>query len=314
MQSLLATVVQLWLVIGICSAASGLDGQRRVYLGINSRKVAERLRVEVVRQDMGGIEFKWPNSLGLRILQLRVFPTEANAQECFRRWQFSAAVGPSPNPAEAEGIGEEFRWWLGMIDKEKVGGVQFRRRNVCVAFSSAHADVPLNKKRAIYLARLIDHLLRDDREIAPLGRFDPVPAISDPGVPKVLRVRKARLVEVEGKAVSRVRTLPWAYARIEPKFAGLGPRAKVRFWVTSTPELVGNQVAPNGFSIPKLVNVPVGAGAVRVARPSAEDDGRFILQIKVPAERTVCKLTMTAVNDMNVVVTREVEVVLEPQR
>ncbi len=40
----------------------------------------------------------------------------------------------------------------------------------------------------------------------------------------------------------------------------------------------------------------------------------ILLQIKVPAERTVCKLTMTAVNDMNVVVTREVEVVLEPQR
>ena len=293
----------------LSTAALAANSPQLVYLRVDHRLLYSKVGLRVVVQPFPGtcmaVNAEWPRAnLQISDLRVTVYPRIKRAAELHHRMWRMISVGPRMGLGSSL-FGDEYCVW----GSGESGTIAFRRRNVRVVFSWRGDEAA-----GFELARNIDRLLRDDREIAPLGRFDPVPAISDPGVPKVLRVRKARLVEVEGKAVSRVRTLPWAYARIEPKFAGLGPRAKVRFWVTSTPELLGNQVAPNGFSIPKLVNVPVGAGAVRVARPSAEDDGRFILQIKAPAERTVCKLTMTAVNDMNLVVTREVEVVLEPQR
>jgi len=53
---------------------------------------------------------------------------------------------------------------------------------------------------------------------------------------------------------------------------------------------------------------------MRYVHPSAENDGRFILLLEVPDERTTTKARAIAWTEDNLIVTREVEVtiVLQP--
>ncbi len=49
------------------------------------------------------------------------------------------------------------------------------------------------------------------------------------------------------------------------------------------------------------------------ARPSAENDGRFILELRVLEQPVTTTATLIAYNEDNVIVTKEIEVTITPQ-
>jgi hypothetical protein len=159
--------------------------------------------------------------------------------------------------------------------------VTFRRGNILFCLSKLGEP-----ETVVALARQIDALVRDDRQIAPTGTFAEVPDITSPGVPDSAQ-KNARIT-------------------IAPEFRGLGDRAALRVAVVAPDSFSSlTETTPEGKSRPQVV--------VRGARPDGLDDsvqprapaedGRFILHI--PDKVGPLKLTMIVATPDNVIVTKD---------
>jgi hypothetical protein len=198
--------------------------------------------------------------------------------------------------------GDNFAWWRSATGS---ANIVVRRGNIVLHVA------PLGQaQEALATTLQIDALIRDDRQIAPLGKFAEPPEIVDPGFPQTLTVRRMMPLTPDGQPW---RNQPWtqAYVRISPRFRGLGSLEKLRFAVRGE-HLVTNQVDGTGRSLVKTLVVPDEAGRARPMPPSAENDGRFILSVRVPQEPTTEKLTLVAATEDNLIVTKELEVKIVP--
>jgi hypothetical protein len=158
-------------------------------------------------------------------------------------------------------------------------------------------------------------LICDDRQIAPLGRFDPPPEIVSVGIPDTLPV---------GLRVpfgpSSFRDVPEeSRYRFTPEFRGLGDPARLRVGIydeSRTYEL-RNEVTPDGRSRPRIdVTVPTPFPpplnfAVGSRERSPEEDGRFMLTLPLRPGRA--KLRMVVVTDDNLIVSKDFEVTFTPR-
>jgi len=139
---------------------------------------------------------------------LTVHPTVDEAIEKFEFLKGSMSGGPTPS---SEQIGDQFILWASPPHITRVdpvpregGAVLFRRRNVVVQFGSRG-----ELSAALELAHDMDDLIRDDREIAPMGQFAEPPEIVAVPLPQEDDAESQRL--------------------IVPQVRGLGNPAKVVF-------------------------------------------------------------------------------------
>jgi hypothetical protein len=216
------------------------------------------------------------------------------AEEAFSYRKQLPSVCPPP-PPEGEPIGEEMTWGYWLEGPHSPGAsITFRRRNVL--FTLRKKGDP---SAVVELARRIDALVQNDRQIAPLGTFAETPQIVDAGIPPTL-TKEAPL------------NRPPEYdVPIHPVIRGMGDPDKVRLLVLTESGSVLNRVKHDGRAI-KHVSVPHPVlGEAGRKRVLASDDGRFV--IKVPRQTGPLKLTLVAANDQNVVATKTVQVsVVEP--
>ena len=198
-------------------------------------------------------------------------------------------------------------------------------------------DIRLAGKDALALACRIDTLIRDNRQIAPLGTFDPAPEIVSAGIPSTPTVR-AMKEPLPPPAPGKRRLGNWpefcnpgggdqelAFVAIQPEFRGLGDVSKLRLRlvradVPQYANLLQGEGSPAGREFApgtEPIYVPDGADRVRVVKRSEATaqgiDGRFIMRVLVPDEPTTLKLTMIAATEDNLIVTKDVEVRIVPQ-
>ena len=306
-----------------------------LYIGLKHERLSAELGVQIRTAPTGSVHFEWPNDLGIRRIVLRVFPTETDAQTWFNLSWRRVSISPSAAP-DGPSIGDQFSWWRNMVHPEKVSTVQVRRKNICFWFTSdSKSDLLVDD--ALALARRIDTLIRDNREIAPLGKFDVLPEIVSTGIPKTLTVQPMKEpLPPPAEGVRRVGNWPEfrnpgggdterAYVNIQPRFRGLGDVNKLRLRLVRTAQpgygnMLESLMAPETCEYPPgtvPIYVPDGPDRVRVVKRSeaaAEGiDGRFIMRIVVPDEAKTLKLTMIAATEDNLIVTKDVEVRIVPQ-
>jgi hypothetical protein len=285
------------------------------YLGVRHDRLFASLQVNPDPKEMRWLSrsvtytFRPETSNGLKFVIISVHPTEEDAHRgLFGSLVFS--VGPRPAP-QGEPVGDEFHWWHSSVESEWASAtVLFRRRNVSVAFSrNGSAD------DALALARRVDCLIRDDRQIAPLGRFDPPPEIVSVGIPDTLPVGLRVPV-----GPSSFRDVPEeSRYRFAPEFRGLGDPARLRVGIYELGRYYDtwNEVTPDGRSEPRIdVTVPTPFPppldfSVGSRERTPEEDGRFML--KLPLKPGPRRLVMVVVNDDNVVVTKEFQVTFTPR-
>lgn len=215
---------------------------------------------------------------GLRGIGVGVFPTSERAHEAVQFRMMVSAVAASAAPAGAP-IGDEFLWWISSGDGHT--SVLLRRANVVITFSR---DGPA--EAVCDLARQIDSLIRDNRDVAPSGSFGELPAIADAGIP-AQAPKNSRLA-------------------FTPRFHGLGDPQTLRVRVVAKDHQNLTEAGFDGRSRPQIVvpgQRPDGLDD-KVRQRTAAEDGRFIL--RVPDKVGPMKLTLIAVSPENVIVTKEV--------
>jgi len=258
-----------------------------------------------------------PNPLKLQDLVLGVYSSSAAAARVHKMWQLIRPVWPAQPPA-GDPIGDAFYWWVSPPEAPRqTVAILVRRRNVVFEISPEGSPAD-----ALALARRIDELIRDDRQIAPLGTFDPVPRIVDLGLPANLTVRPRVLAGFPVISARAAAKIPrHAFVRFQPQIQGMGPLDRLRIRVlikTADPSggwrTIGyNQVGMDGKSTPHLW-VPASADRAYLRTASAQDDGRFILVITpLPTEPTTCKVTMIVANDDNLIVTKQATIQIAPE-
>ena len=242
---------------------------------------------------------------------VEVFATSQGAMRRFREYASKTMVGTSWPTGEAP-IGDECVHTAGTDPAPVSGALLVRRENVVfrIAWAGPWEEV-------VALARDVDSLLQSDREVAPLGTFDPPPRIVETGIPQTLRVRDKIRHEYLTRS-GRFTLPPFDFVRFAPRIEGMGPMERLRIWVRITgtgqdiQKVIGrNQVRQDGKSLPH-VYVPVSHTRAQVRAKTPSRDGRFILRVSVPDEPVTCKLTMTVVNDDNLVVTKEETIQIVP--
>jgi hypothetical protein len=246
--------------------------------------------------------FVQPNSRGLPQLSLAVYATGAEAQRAFQWWAAVHPVSASPPPDDPPG--DWFAWW-----HTGSGGANIvvRRRNIVW-----HIGPPGPADDALATARAIDRLIRDDRDIAPLGRFAEPPEIVDVGLPQTLNVRRMTPIAPDGKPLlPPTQRAEYSYVRIEPRFRGLGDVNKLRLKLTCDLAYLQGELPVKEHVPGERVYVPDGPDRVRSVHAS-EVDGRFIIQVRVPDQPETRKMTLIAATEDNVIVTKEVEVRIVP--
>jgi hypothetical protein len=247
------------------------------------------------------LRVKWSNhDTELLVLNVSVHVTVEEATAWHDEFQFKISVGPRLDGA---GVALGDRHFV--FGEGESGTICFRRRNVVVWMGWLG-----DEQEALSLAQSKDALIRDDREIAPLGTFDPAPAIVDVGLPATLAVPTMTRTLPDGKPDLLDRqTL--AFLRINPVFQGLGPVEKIRLHV-SVEDFGRNEVGLDGRSL-KLLNAPIEGNRYKVVEASAQNDGRFILRLGVPEQPTTRKVTLIAASEDNVIVTKEADITFTPQ-
>jgi len=298
----------LWL--SVLSAISPEVNADEVYIGLRQEALFSRLGLDVERVEFAFQQARvptlvyWFRNEG-DYLAVAVHTSVQAARLAHKYSKLLPTVAPPP-PPEGEPIGEEMVWGYWREGPSSPGArIEFRRRNVFVVLRKLGEP-----SEVVELARRIDGLIRDDRQIAPLGRFDPPPEITSAGIPETLTLRPMREYTSDGAPMVRRNPPRQACVRIDPQFRGLGPRENIRF-VVSGKELVGNQIGPDGKSA-RSVRVPVDSDRIRSLPASAENDGRFILRVRIPQERRTDRLTLIAVNEDNVIVAGELQVTIVP--
>ncbi len=295
-------------------APAVLGQENGVFTALRSDRLFRALGLR--EQEEGRVPL-WPGQFGrvkwlhhatqFAPLEWSVYPTVAEARARINDAKFKISVGWRLDGAGVA-LGDEHY----VFGRGESGTVLFRRANVVV-----HLAWEGTEAEALALAERIDALIRDDRQIAPRGTFTETPEIVDIGIPQTLTVRPMRRVDRQGEPLP-VFSRPEgeeACIRIHPRFRGLGPVERLRFWLVI--EGAGQNQGcgtPSDRSPDGWVYVPDEAGRIRPVRPSAENDGRFILELRVPEERITTRARAIAWTADNLIVTREVEVSIVPQR
>ena len=308
-------LITLWLVsIAVAGSPSPVLAEEPLYLGLKQAELFSRCGIEVKRQSgFGAYQFGDPVTVyaagsAYEVyrdgLTLAVYPSVEEARRTMERRRWNIATGPTPLPG-GDPIGDEMNWGCRLEGPDGPGAaIGFRRRNVVLTLGSRGEP-----SEVVALARQIDALIRDDRQIAPLGTFDPPPEIVDAGIPATLTVRPMV------RRMLNERPLPFveparSVLRINPQFRGLGPPEKIRLSVTIE-GLGTNQVGQDGLSR-EHVAVPEGDHST-MREKSAENDGRFLVELhRLPSEATTRKVTLVAASEDNVIVTKEVQVQIVP--
>jgi len=189
-----------------------------------------------------------------------------------------------------------------------------RWKNLVIVVPAVRASL----EASLDFAWRIDELIRDDRQIAPLGTFNPVPRIVDLGLPANLTVRPRVLGGFPAISARAAAKIPrHAFVRFQPQIQGMGPLDRLRICLlieTSDGRGIGgNQIGLDGMSVPNPW-VPVSQDEARMRSASPQDDGRFILRIvRIPDQPTTCKATMIVANDDNLIVTKQATIQIAPE-
>ncbi len=202
----------------------------------------------------------------------------------------------NPKRGVAEDLGDDRLVWGG--PGESSSTIHVLRGNVTFTL---WARVPWDE--GLSIARAIDDAIQRDRAVAPTGTFEETPRIETVGAP-------AEIEPLEAPAHVEVVT---SWATLRPVFNGLGDAE--RLYVGIIGRHFSNLVWSAALSRTVKVRTRVNSMESwmdpqpdsRRLRP--EEDGRFFLIPSADAEPgKVHRLTMVAVNEDNVVVTKEFEV------
>lgn len=331
-----------WICVLMAAVGARPSLAQEIYTALRTDPFMTALGLSVDRKSFGGRAIGYTarnadNSI-LHSIGIAVYPTIDQARNLFAERLRRPASSPMP-PPPGDPLGDEFAWWVSPSPFEepharlRVAHATVRWRNVVMTLSCYDMRIfgqPTDDRRrlsltpridspqeTLHLLRRVDEILRNNRRIAPLGTFDPPPDIVDPGFPSSLTIRPMTPYTPDGKpALSRTGRPLWpsghpeSYVRINPQFRGLGPVENIRFKLTIKD--VGMNQAPDGKS-PEWLTVPDGPERTRRVRASAENDGRFILELRVPEQPITTTATLIAFNEDNVIVTKEIEVTITPQ-
>lgn len=190
----------------------------------------------------------------------------AEAKITFHNLRYrTLSVGPRENDSRAPDIGDERCIW----EDEKYGwrAIALRRGNVTIFINGTG-----KLDDALDLARQMDKLIQNDRDVAPLGQFSEPPEILSLGFlsPTSQPMQMTETFQADQ-----------SYQAI-PEYRGLGPREKVMFRVETGETL--SKVEDGKFFVrtpPKLVPGPDGklieeSGVVRVRVVAANADNVFV--------------------------------------
>ncbi|TWT45461.1 hypothetical protein RAS1_18860 [Phycisphaerae bacterium RAS1] len=285
----------LWSVLlaSVPATAVGDD----LYTGLRQDRLLTRLNRSAKSTALGhhGVEYCF-TKLGDRCLDppdilVGVHPTLSAARESFDFQAQSRSVGTMTRPADvpaADGV-----WWA-QNPSGSEGAVILRERNLVIAFDGPRPLV------ISWMTEILDEI-RNDRETAPLGAFSDTPRIESAGFPASL--------------TASVDRRNFNYVPIQPEIRGLGDIGQVRFLVKRggmLPSADGHVT----ISLSDFEGKPLGkrrqwaqsprSGEFLVRDESYSGDGRFI--IYAPETTGTVTLTLVAVNDLNVFVTKTIDV------
>jgi len=300
-----------------------------VFLGLNMPRLVETLGMRMAEDKPSPVTLsvRWPSATGpvmvayrvcggpedgakLLLLKATVQPTPASAHEVTRELRRAVLWRSSILPAEperaAEGLGNE-GWFYPHANESKYGSVVFGRRNI-VMYLGWEESVP---GTGLALARQIDALIRDDRQIAPLGTFAEMPAIVSAGVPATLPASSTPGRTADGRPTGYERS----YVTITPQFRGLGDLDNLRFVVLGRQDNGQTwgrltQTTPEGKSQPKVYKIDTTERGGIPKLNEVQEDGRFLME--VPRKTGALKLKLIAATEDNLIVTKEVQVTVVP--
>ncbi len=177
-----------------CLTAAAQDPREESILGVKQDLLFERLGMQRNREcpvRVGQFGCSYTSPCGMTIT------VNPDRESTYLSLRALTAVYPiSPNIAD-QSIGDEVYAWL---NEDGVGTVALRVRNVAIQFY-----------HGTEFARRIAHILETDDEVAPKGRFDPMPDVVSLGLPERLVVGEQPTI------ISNVQ--------------GMGPPEKVAFMV-----------------------------------------------------------------------------------
>ncbi|TWT42032.1 hypothetical protein RAS1_31590 [Phycisphaerae bacterium RAS1] len=285
-----------WACAIICAAISQTASADELYTALRHEVLCAQLQLQVERVSFGGADgcasvgYVLPGEGGDRF-GLAAYTSVAGAQRSLRRVRDLVAVGLPPPPDDP--IGEEMVW--GSDDGSQSGSpcasFTWRRKNVVIDLWKRG-----DPAQVVALARQIDALLRDNRQFAPLGTFDPPPEIVSISAPETI-------------TFSSEERAKWGKTfRVTPEFRGLGDVQNLRIKVRGEQnDRASNGTLPDGKSNPRIL-VPGGDFSGRglgARQRTPEEDGRFEISLVRNVKPGPLKLTMIVATPDNVVVTKE---------
>ncbi|HUU96014.1 MAG TPA: hypothetical protein VM487_09750 [Phycisphaerae bacterium] len=231
-----------------------------------------------------------------------MYTSVEEAERVFKYWKMIPSVPPPP-PPEGEPIGDEMFWGR----PGDGASIRFRRGNVVFHFRQRGCPT----SQAVERARQIDRWIRDDRQIAPLGTFDPAPEIVSAGVPATLTASSTPGRTADGRPTGYERS----YVTITPQFRGLGDLDKLRFVVLGSQDNGRTwsrltQTTPAGESREKVYKIDTTERGGIPKLNEVQEDGRFLME--VPRKTGALKLKLIAATEDNLIVTKEVQVTVVP--
>ncbi|TWT40343.1 hypothetical protein RAS1_40510 [Phycisphaerae bacterium RAS1] len=268
-----------------------------IFTGLHEERLLTRLGRSAKSVSLGrdGVEYCFTKRGERRqdpgSIRIGVHPSVAAARESFDFQVQSRSVGPLTWPTDVPGADEV--WWAQTPSGENAC-VIFRERNIIISFEGP-CPMAIN-----WMTEILDEI-RNDRETAPLGAFPDTPRIESAGFPASL--------------TASVDRRNFNYVPIQPEIRGLGDIGQVRFLVKRggmLPSADGHVT----ISLSDFEGKPLGkrrqwaqsprSGEFLVRDESYSGDGRFI--IYAPETTGTVTLTLVAVNDLNVFVTKTIDV------
>jgi hypothetical protein len=299
----LINLVAIFLFLGAPSPKASADSQ--LITGVKHVLLFDGMGIQLLEtQGLTYVRLKGPANSGLERLGMSItVHLTVNDARVSREHRLDRVSVPPTHQVAEDAVGDQCLVWGGPGDTG--GNMWFRRLNVIVELDWKGPWAEL-----LAIAQAIDNALQNDREIAPMGTFDPLPAIVDVGLPATVAVPAMIRLRPDGQP-SLLQERPLAYLRIQPVFQGLGPAEKIRLLVT-VEDFGRNEVGLDGRSL-KLLNAPIEGNRYKVVEASAQNDGRFILRLGVPEQPTTRKVTLIAASEDNVIVTKEADITFTPQ-